>query len=106
MFSEMSLVRIVAILFLLAWLFIGVNSRIKNDAFQTSNQKETIMARPKFLIKKSKNDMFYFNLTAKNGQVIATSEMFPTVDATKRGIEAVKKYAPDAPIEEDFETEE
>lgn len=54
------------------------------------------MAHPAFIIEKSKNDKFQFNLTAKNGQVILTSEQYNTKSACQNGIESVKKNAPDA----------
>ncbi len=54
----------------------------------------------KFDLKKSKNDKFYFNLKATNGQIIGTSEMYETEAACKNGIESVKKNAPDALIED------
>lgn len=54
------------------------------------------MAHPKFLIKQAKNGQFYFNLTAKNGQVIATSEMYTTKSACENGIASVKENAPEA----------
>ena len=49
----------------------------------------------KFVIKKSSNDQFYFNLKAGNGEVILTSEMYTTKAACNNGIESVKKNAPD-----------
>ena len=45
----------------------------------------------KFVIKKSKNDQFVFNLLAANGQVICTSETYKALDGAKNGIESVKK---------------
>jgi len=45
----------------------------------------------KFVIKKSKNDQFVFNLLAANGQVICTSETYKAIDGAKNGIESVKK---------------
>lgn len=47
----------------------------------------------KFELKKSKNDKFYFNLKAGNGQVILTSEMYESKPAAMNGIESVKKNA-------------
>lgn len=44
----------------------------------------------KFVIENSKNG-FHFNLKAGNGEVIATSEVYTTVDAAKNGIDSVKK---------------
>ena len=57
-------------------------------------------SHPKFELKKSKNDQYYFNLTAANGQVIATSEMYTTKDAAENGIASVQKNAPQAEIED------
>lgn len=58
------------------------------------------MANPKFEIKKSKNDQFYFNLKAGNGEIIATSESYTTKQGCKNGIESVKINAPDAEVED------
>lgn len=45
----------------------------------------------KFEIKKSVSNKFYFVLKARNGEVIATSEMYTTKPACRKGISAVKK---------------
>lgn len=49
-----------------------------------------------------------FDLKAGNGEVIATSEVYTTLDACRNGVESVKKNAPVANIEdqtvEGFET--
>jgi len=45
----------------------------------------------KFVIKKSKNDQYVFNLLAANGQVICTSEIYKAIDGAKNGIESVRK---------------
>jgi uncharacterized protein YegP (UPF0339 family) len=42
-------------------------------------------SHPKFELKKSKDGQFYFNLTATNGQVIATSEMYTTKKSAQTG---------------------
>ena len=52
----------------------------------------------RFDIKKSKDGQFYFNLIAPNNEVIATGEMYTTKQSCKNGIDAVKEYAPNAPI--------
>ncbi len=57
----------------------------------------------KFVIKQSKDNQYYFVLVAPNGEVIATSEMYTTKAACEHGIEAVKKYATTAQIEEQIE---
>jgi uncharacterized protein YegP (UPF0339 family) len=55
----------------------------------------------KFVLKKGLTGKFHFNLHASNGQVIATSEAYNSRDAALNGIEAVKKDAPDATIEDE-----
>ena len=42
----------------------------------------------------------YFNLTATNGQVIGTSEMYSSPAARDNGIQSVKDNAPNASIED------
>ena len=54
---------------------------------------------PKFEVYKDKAGEFRFRLTAKNGQIIATSEGYSAKAACMNGIESVKKNAPDAAIE-------
>ncbi len=58
------------------------------------------MAHPAFVIKQARDGQFYFNLTATNGQVIATSEMYTTRSACENGIASVKANAPAAGIED------
>jgi uncharacterized protein YegP (UPF0339 family) len=62
----------------------------------------------KFVIKQAKNG-FMFNLKAGNGEVIATSETYSSLDACKNGIASVQKNAPIAAKEDqtvkDFETQ-
>lgn len=58
------------------------------------------MAHPSFQLKKSQNDKYYFVLTAKNGQVIAQSEMYNSKDAAENGIASVKTNAPVAEIDD------
>jgi uncharacterized protein YegP (UPF0339 family) len=57
-------------------------------------------SHPKFELKTAKNGQIYFNLTAKNGQVIASSEMYTTKDAAENGIRSVKENAPKADTED------
>lgn len=46
----------------------------------------------------SKNDQYYFNLKAGNGEIIGTSEMYTTIYARENGIESVKTNAPKAEV--------
>ncbi len=48
----------------------------------------------KFMLKKSKNDKFYFSLQASNGQAILGSEMYESKASALKGIESVKSNAP------------
>jgi uncharacterized protein YegP (UPF0339 family) len=47
-----------------------------------------------FIIKKSVNNQFYFNLTAENNETILTSEMYVSKSGAEEGIEAVKHNSP------------
>ena len=55
---------------------------------------------PKFQVFKDKAGEFRFNLTAKNGQIIAVSEGYKTMANCIGGVESVISNAPDAPVEE------
>ncbi len=50
--------------------------------------------------KESKSGKFMFNLKARNGQVIGTSELYESAAGRDKGIESVKRNAPDATIED------
>ncbi len=52
----------------------------------------------KFAVRQVKTGIM-FNLKANNGQVIATSEVYNSDAACRKGIESVRKNAPIAPIE-------
>ena len=47
----------------------------------------------KFVIGKTNNGQYRFNLKAGNGEIIATSESYTTFAACKNGVESVKKNA-------------
>ncbi len=49
----------------------------------------------KFELKRSKNDKFFFNLLAGNGQIILVSEMYEAKASALNGIESVKKNSSD-----------
>lgn len=48
----------------------------------------------KFVLRKSSNDKYYFNLKAGNGETILSSEMYETKSGAETGIESVKTNAP------------
>ncbi len=49
---------------------------------------------------KSKNDKFYFNLKAGNGEIIGTSEMYESSASMENGIASVKKNGTTNTIED------
>lgn len=53
----------------------------------------------KFVIKTT-NTGYKFDLKASNGQVIATSEVYTTLEACKNGVESVRTNAPKAKVED------
>ncbi len=67
----------------------GIESVRKNS--QDDNRFKSLEA---------KNGKPHFNLTASNGQVIGTSEMYESTSSRDNGIASVKKNAPDASIED------
>lgn len=50
----------------------------------------------KFELKKSKNEKYFFNLHASNGQIILSSEMYEAKSGALNGIESVRKNGGDA----------
>ena len=54
----------------------------------------------KFEIYKDSRGEFRFRLKAGNGEVVATGESYPTKDGVKRGIDAVKRAAAEAGIDD------
>ncbi|MDL4820049.1 YegP family protein [Actinomadura opuntiae] len=58
------------------------------------------MMAGKFQLKKGSTGKFHFNLVATNGQVIATSESYETKASALKGIESVRKNAPEAKLDD------
>ena len=58
----------------------------------------------KFTLKQGKSG-FSFNLTAKNNEIIATSQVYTTKAACLKGIDSVKSNAPVAPVEDQTEAD-
>ncbi len=53
----------------------------------------------KFQLKKTEGG-FSFNLVADNNEIVATSQVYTTKDACRKGISSVESNAPFAPIED------
>ena len=52
----------------------------------------------KFVIKKSSNGQYKFDLKAGNGEIIASSELYTTKSSAKNGIDSVKANAASAEV--------
>ena len=53
--------------------------------------------------KEAKNGKQFFNLKAGNGQIIGSSEMYESAAGRDKGIESVKRNAPDATTDDQSE---
>lgn len=82
----------------------GIESVKKNAPIaniEDTTAAEVVEAKnPKFIIKAQKDGKVRFNLTAKNGEVILSSQGYASMASCLNGIESVKKNAPDAQIVE------
>lgn len=55
----------------------------------------------KFVVKKTSNGQFRFNLVASNGQVVATSETYTRKASALETIASIQKHAAAASIDDD-----
>lgn len=62
--------------------------------------KKNAQDASKFDRKTSKNEKFYFNLMAGNGQIIGSSQMYESSTGRDNGIESVMNNAPSASIDD------
>ena len=53
------------------------------------------MENPKFTVFTGKDDQFYFRLTARNGEIILSSEGYTSKSGCMNGIDAVKENVSD-----------
>lgn len=67
----------------------GINSVKKNAPYESRYERKI-----------ATNGQYYFVLKAANGETIGTSEMYNSTYSRDNGIEAVKRDAPNAPIED------
>ena len=54
----------------------------------------------KYVLSEAKNG-YKFNLVASNGEIIATSEGYKSMDSCLNGVDSVKRNAPDAEVVEE-----
>ena len=55
----------------------------------------------KFVLKKGTTGRFHFNLVASNGETVATSESYQSKDGALKGIEAVRRAAAEAGVDDE-----
>ena len=67
-------------------------------AVKESAPTTTLMG--KFFIKQAKDESYMFNLKASNGEIIATSDMYSSLEKCKKGIASVQTNAPIANLED------
>ena len=58
-----------------------------------------VQKHPKFEVYMDKSGGYRFRLRATNGQIVAVSESYGTLNNCLNGVESVRKNAPDAPVE-------
>jgi uncharacterized protein YegP (UPF0339 family) len=58
------------------------------------------MRQAKFILKKTADNQYMFNLYAANNEIIATSEKYTTKQSAKNGIESVQHNAPIAEVDD------
>nr|WP_199158178.1 YegP family protein [Pedobacter sp. ASV2] len=73
----------------------GAKSSCKNGIESVKTNSPT---DAKYDRKVAKNNSYYFNLKAGNGEIIGTSQMYTTINARENGIESVKVNALDAEV--------
>ena len=80
----------------------GINSVKTNCVGEIEDQTiegfETVK-HPKFEVYTDKAGEYRFNLKARNGEIIASSEGYKSKASCLNGIESVKKNAPEAAVE-------
>ena len=62
--------------------------------------KTNAVLEQRYQRKTASDGRFYFTLTAANGEAIGNSQMYKSEAGRDKGVEAIKKTAPDAPIED------
>ena len=76
----------------------GIESVRKNAAIAKLEDIGESVTNPKFQVYEDKAGEFRFRLTARNGEIIATSEGYKAKASCLNGIESVRKNAPEAEL--------
>jgi len=80
----------------------GIES-VKKNAVEAKIEDQTVenfekVSNPKFEVYTDKAGEFRFRLKAKNGEIIATGEGYKAKASCLKGIESIRKNAPDAEV--------
>lgn len=83
----------------------GIES-VKKNSVKANLEDQTVEGfatekNPKFEIYTDKKGEFRFRLKATNGEIIATGEGYATKPNCIKGVESIRKNAPEAPVEEE-----
>ena len=54
----------------------------------------------KFVVKRGSTGKFHFNLVARNGETVATSESYTSKESAIKGVDAVRRAAADAAVDD------
>lgn len=77
------------------------NYKAKDSASKGINSvKKNCTEDKRYLLKESSNGMYFFNVKSANGQVVATSAMFPTEQERSEAITHLKSSVPTCEIDE------
>lgn len=77
------------------------NYKAKDSATKGINSvKKNCTEDRRYILKESANGMFFFNIKSANGQVVATSAMFPSVEARAAIISEIKSSIPSCEVEQ------
>lgn len=80
----------------------GIES-VRKNAVEAKLEDQTVenfeqVTNPKFEVYKDKAGEFRFRLKARNGEIIVTGEGYKSKDGCLKGIESIRKNAPEADL--------
>ncbi len=76
----------------------SVKKCAEGDIEDTTVEGFEAVKHPKFVVSQDKAGKFRFNLKAKNGEIILSSQGYETKVSCINGVNSVKKNAPDAEV--------
>ncbi len=77
------------------------NYKAKDSASKgIKSVKKNCTEDKRYVLKESSNGMYFFNVKSANGQVVATSAMYPTVEDRTAAINNIKAHVPECIVEE------